>query len=74
MNSLVENLASSRPFKSDLDYHLVRASMVLVFLLFGYQKWFAYETETLIPFIQNGPLIFWPFEWWPSLIPHRLFA
>ena len=59
MNSLVKFLAGSRLFKCDLDYHLVRASMVLVFLLFGYQKWFEYEAQTLIPFIQNGPLIFW---------------
>jgi uncharacterized membrane protein YkgB len=43
----------------DLDYHLVRASMVLVFLLFGYQKWFEYEAQVLIPFISNGPLISW---------------
>ena len=42
-----------------LDYHLVRASMVLIFLLFGYQKWFEYEAQVLIPFIQNGPLISW---------------
>lgn len=33
--------------------------MVLIFLLFGYQKWFEYEAKTLIPFINNGPLIFW---------------
>jgi uncharacterized membrane protein YkgB len=59
MNSLVKVLAGSRLFKGDLDYHLVRASMVLVFLLFGYQKWFEYEAQTLIPFIENGPLIFW---------------
>jgi uncharacterized membrane protein YkgB len=59
LDSLVEKLASSRLFKSDFDYHLVRASMVLIFVLFGYQKWFAYEAQTLIPFISNGPLIFW---------------
>ena len=59
MNSLIKVLARSRLFKGDLDYHLVRASMVLVFLLFGYQKWFEYEAETLIRFISNGPLIFW---------------
>src|SRR6201986_2460319 len=59
MNSLVKALARTAPFKGDLDYHLVRASMVLVFLLFGYQKWFEYEAQTLIPFIKNGPLIFW---------------
>ena len=43
----------------DLDYHVVRASMVLIFLLFGYQKWFEYEAQVLIPFISNGPLISW---------------
>jgi uncharacterized membrane protein YkgB len=45
--------------KEDLDYHLVRASMVIVFLFFGYQKWFEYEAQALIPFISNGPLISW---------------
>ena len=59
MNSLIRIPAKSHFFQSDLDYHLVRASMVLIFLLFGYQKWFAYEAETLIPFISNGPLISW---------------
>jgi uncharacterized membrane protein YkgB len=59
MNSLIKKLASSRAFKSDFDYHLVRGSMVFVFLMFGYQKWFEYEAQTLIPFIKNGPLIFW---------------
>jgi uncharacterized membrane protein YkgB len=59
MNSLIKTLAQARLFKGDLDYHLVRASMVLVFLLFGYQKWFAYEAQTLIRFIEHGPLIFW---------------
>jgi uncharacterized membrane protein YkgB len=43
----------------DLDYHLMRGSMVLIFLLFGYQKWFEYEAQVLIPFISNGPLISW---------------
>jgi uncharacterized membrane protein YkgB len=44
---------------TDLDYHLMRGSMVLIFLLFGYQKWFEYEAQVLIPFISNGPLISW---------------
>ena len=26
---------------------------------FGYQKWWEYEAQTLIPFISNGPLISW---------------
>jgi uncharacterized membrane protein YkgB len=59
MNSLVKILARSRLLKGDLDLHLVRGSMVLVFLLFGYQKWFEYEAQGLIPFISNGPLTFW---------------
>jgi uncharacterized membrane protein YkgB len=59
MNSLIKILTKSRLLKGDLDLHLVRASMVLIFVLFGYQKWFEYEAETLIPFISNGPLIFW---------------
>jgi uncharacterized membrane protein YkgB len=45
--------------QSDLDYHLVRGSMVLIFLFFGYQKWFEYEAQALIPYISNGPLLFW---------------
>lgn len=45
--------------KEDLDYHLIRASMVVIFLFFGYQKWFQYEADVLIPYISNGPLIFW---------------
>ena len=59
MNSLIKILAKSGLFKGDLDYHLVRTSMVLIFLFFGYQKWFEYEAQGLIPFISNGPLISW---------------
>src|SRR5262245_14082296 len=59
MNSLIKRLAGSRLLKGDLDLHLVRGSMVLIFVLFGYQKWFEYEARGLIPFIDNGPLTFW---------------
>src|SRR5260370_42522662 len=59
MNSLIKVLAKSGLLKSHLDYHLVRASMVLIFLLFGYAKWFDYEEQGLIPFISNGPLTSW---------------
>src|SRR5262245_60365547 len=45
--------------RRDLDYHLIRASLVLIFLLFGYTKWFQYEAQGLIPLISNGPLISW---------------
>src|SRR5216683_451635 len=56
---LTKAMARLGLLSKDLDYHLVRASMVLVFLLFGYQKWFAYEAQVLMPFISNGPLISW---------------
>jgi len=49
MNYLVKVLARSRLLKGDLDLHLMRGSMVLIFLLFGYQKWFEYEAQTHIP-------------------------
>src|SRR5262249_9607943 len=59
MNPLIKILTKSGLLRENLDYHLVRASMVLIFLLFGYQKWFEYEAKVLIPYISNGPLIFW---------------
>jgi uncharacterized membrane protein YkgB len=62
MKSFINILARSSLFKGDLDLHLVRGSMVLIFLLFGYQKWFNYEAETLVPFIGNGPLTFWMYK------------
>jgi uncharacterized membrane protein YkgB len=45
--------------KEDLDYHVLRAAMVMIFFLFGYQKWWPYEAQRLIPYISHGPLIFW---------------
>src|SRR5262245_22163964 len=59
MNVLVKTLAGSQFLNGDWDLHLVRGSMILIFLLFGYQKWFEYEAHGLIPFIDNGPLTFW---------------
>ena len=59
MNSLISVLSKLGLLKDDLDYHFIRASMVIIFLFFGYQKWFDYEAQTLIPYISNGPLIFW---------------
>ena len=59
MNHLLQALAKSSLFKGNLDFHLIRASMVIIFLLFGYQKWFEYEAQVLIPYISNGPPISW---------------
>jgi len=59
MDSLARVLVRLGVLTEDLDYHLIRASMVIIFFFFGYQKWWAYEAERLIPYISNGPLIFW---------------
>lgn len=59
MNALIFRLAQSQLLLTDLDYHLLRAAMVIIFLFFGYQKWFQYEAEVLVPYISHGPLIFW---------------
>jgi uncharacterized membrane protein YkgB len=56
---MINRLANSWLMHKDLDYHILRASMVFIFLFFGYQKWFEYEAKVLIPYISNGPLIFW---------------
>jgi len=59
LNPLVGILRRFGLLAEDIDYHVIRASMVIIFLFFGYQKWWAYEAERLIPFISNGPLIWW---------------
>ena len=59
MKPVIDVLIKLGILKEDLDYHLVRAAMVIIFLFFGYQKWFEYEAQVLIPYISNGPLIFW---------------
>jgi uncharacterized membrane protein YkgB len=59
VNFIVRALIGLGILKNDLDYHLLRASMVIIFLFFGYQKWFEYEAQALLPYIGHGPFIFW---------------
>jgi Protein of unknown function, DUF417 len=59
LNPLVNILIKCGLLTEDLDYHIVRAAMVIIFFSFGYQKWWAYEAQRLIPYISHGPLIFW---------------
>jgi uncharacterized membrane protein YkgB len=59
MKFIVDALIRLGILKDDVDYHLIRASMVVIFFFFGYQKWFEYEAQALIPYISHGPLIFW---------------
>ena len=59
INLLVKILTKFGLLTKDLDYHVVRGSMVILYFFFGYQKWFPYEAQDLIPFFKNGPLISW---------------
>jgi len=59
MNLLINGLIRLGLLREDLDYQLMRASLVVLFLFFGYQKWFDYEAQALMPYIGNGPLLFW---------------
>lgn len=59
MNVLINALLRLGLLREDVDYHLMRASLVVLFLFFGYQKWFDYEAQALLPYISNGPLLFW---------------
>ena len=59
MNALIRLLARSGLLSEDLDYYLVRAALVLTFLLFGFQKWFSSEAEALFPFIISSPVTAW---------------
>jgi Predicted membrane protein len=54
MNHLTDLLVKVGILKKDIDYHLIRASMVIIFLFFGYQKWFEYEAQALLPYIGKG--------------------
>jgi uncharacterized membrane protein YkgB len=59
MNLIINTLIKLGIRKHDLDYHLLRTLMVIICVFFGYQKWFDYEAQALIPYISHGPLIFW---------------
>src|SRR5215813_5164770 len=59
MNAIVKILANSPLLRKDIEYHLLRGAMVLIFLIFGYAKWFKYDVDLLAPFITHGPLISW---------------
>jgi uncharacterized membrane protein YkgB len=59
MNFLIDKLAGSGLLRRDLDYHLLRAAMVVIFAWFGYDKWFEAEIRGLLPLITHGPFTFW---------------
>jgi len=59
MNFLIDKLAGSFLLRRDLDYHLLRTAMVVIFAWFGYDKWFEAEIRGLLPLITHGPFTFW---------------
>jgi len=59
MNFLVRALARLGLLKEGLDYKLIRVSLIVVFLFFGYTKWFEYGAKLMVPFISHGPFLFW---------------
>lgn len=59
MNYLANTLNRLGLLGRDLDYHLLRAAMVIIFVWFGYDKWFESEIRALLPIITNGPFISW---------------
>ena len=59
MDQLIAKLSKLDIVRGEFDYHFMRATMIIVFFVFGCQKWFDYEAHALIPFISHGPLIFW---------------
>jgi hypothetical protein len=50
MSVLIKTLTRMGLLKNDLDYHFIRASMVIIYFFFGYQK----ATVTIIPFMPDG--------------------
>jgi uncharacterized membrane protein YkgB len=59
MNFVANMLGRTGFLNRDVDYHLLRGAMVIIFAWFGYDKWFDAEIEGLLPIITHGPLIFW---------------
>ena len=47
LNPLINVLARCGILKEDLDYHVFRGAMVIIFF-FGYQKWWAYGVGRIL--------------------------
>jgi uncharacterized membrane protein YkgB len=44
---------------SDIEIKFIRWTLVMIFVLFGYAKWFPYEAQGLLPLIGNSPVLGW---------------
>ncbi|MGU3305814.1 YkgB family protein [Pseudomonas sp. M5A4_2d] len=49
----------SRFLRQPFEVEFMRWVLVLIFLMFGYTKWFDYEAQALIPLISHSPLLSW---------------
>jgi uncharacterized membrane protein YkgB len=62
-NDLIKYLARTMGalglLAEDLEYHVLRLAMVIIFAFFGYTKWHQYGAQAMIPFISNSPFISW---------------
>lgn len=51
--------AALHVLRKDHDIAFMRWTLVLIFALFGYTKWFPYEAQALLPLVGNSPLFAW---------------
>lgn len=59
MNFIINTVGRSALLKHDFEYNLLRATMVVVFAWYGYDKWFQSVIESIIPILTHGPFTFW---------------
>ncbi len=55
----MSSLTISRLLRNDFEVKLMRWALVLIFVLFGYVKWFPYQAQALIPLLENSPILGW---------------
>jgi len=58
MTFMVDRLATSWLTRKDLDYHMIRASMVIIFLFFGYPEMVRVRSAGIDPVYRQRPADF----------------
>ena len=59
MNYIINIVGRSGLLKRDFEYHLLRATMVVIFAWFGWDKWSYVVIEGLVPILTHGPFTMW---------------
>jgi len=70
--AIVTLLDKSRVLDYDIEYYLLRGSLVIVLFFFGYEKWFFYGADELEPFISNVPFLSWLYDLFDVRVVGRL--